>query len=81
MSIESDALDQALLAFCAVQIHIAEPKTISLDSASQSYHEALGLLVQKLTYASEQRKDETLAAIVVLSTCEVSTTMRVRRVH
>lgn len=72
MSIESDALDQALLAFCAVQIHIAEPKTITLEAASQSYHEALGLLVQELTYTSEQCKDETLAAIVVLSTCEVN---------
>lgn len=71
MSIESDALDQSLLAFCAIQIHIAEPDTISLDTALQSYNQALNVLVKKLIYATEQRKEETLAAIVVLSTCEV----------
>jgi hypothetical protein len=71
MSLESSILDQSLLAFCAVQINIAEPWSISVDRALQLYSEALPELAQNLGYSHEQSKDETLAAIVILSTCEV----------
>jgi hypothetical protein len=68
MTQESSVLDQALLAFCAIQINIAEPGS---TPAVQLYGEALPKLAQTLSYIHEQEKDETLAAIVVLSTCEV----------
>jgi hypothetical protein len=68
MTQESSVLDQALLVFCAIQINIAEPGS---TPALQLYSEALSKLAQNLGYAHEQGKDETLAAIVVLSTCEV----------
>jgi hypothetical protein len=71
MHLESRVLDQSLLAFCAIQICIAEPWIVPLDIALQLYSEALSKLARDLGYTHEQRKDETLAAIVVLSTCEV----------
>jgi hypothetical protein len=71
MGLESSMLDHSLLAFCAVQVCIAEPRSISLDLALQLYSEALSELAQGLGYTHEHEKDETLAAIVVLSTCEV----------
>jgi hypothetical protein len=64
-------LDQSLLAFCAIQVCIAEPWSVPLDLALQMYSEALSTLAQDLGYTHEQFKDETLAAIVVLTTCEV----------
>jgi hypothetical protein len=71
MSVESENLDQSLLAFCAVQIYIAEPWSIPLDLALRLYSEALPGLIQILGHPHEQARDETLATIVVLSTCEV----------
>jgi hypothetical protein len=71
MSLESRVLDRSLLAFCAIQVYIAEPWSIPLDLASHLYNEALSELAQNISYTEEQNKDETLAAIVVLSTCEV----------
>jgi hypothetical protein len=71
LKLESRMLDQSLLAFCAIQMCIAEPWSVPLDLALQMYSEALSNLAQDLGYTHEQVKDETLAAIVVLSTCEV----------
>jgi hypothetical protein len=71
MSVESKILDQSLLAFCAVQIYIAEPWSIPVDLALRLYSESLPGLVEILGHTYEQAKDETLATIVVLSTCEV----------
>jgi hypothetical protein len=71
MRLESQVLDQSLLTFCAIQICIAEPRSVPLDLALQLYSETLSMLAQNLGYAHEQDKNETLAAIVVLSTCEV----------
>jgi hypothetical protein len=77
LQLESRVLDQSLLAFCAIQICIAEPWSIPLDLALQMYSKGLSNLAQDLGFTHEQFKDETLAAIVVLSTCEV----RSRRVR
>jgi hypothetical protein len=71
LRLESTVLDQSLLAFCAAQIYIAEPWSIPRDLALELYSEALAELVRNLGNVHEQRKYETLAAIVVLSTCEV----------
>jgi hypothetical protein len=71
LSLESSVLDQSLLAFCAIQIYIVEPSSISLEAALQLYSEALSELVQSLESSESRSQDETLAAIVVLSTCEV----------
>jgi hypothetical protein len=68
MERESSVLDQALLAFCAIQINIAEPGS---TPALRLYSEVLPKLARSIGYAHEREKDETLAAIVVLSTCEV----------
>ena len=73
LGLRSCALDQALLAFCAIQICMAEPWSISVATSIQVYNEALPKLVQNLKLPRDQVKDETLAAIVVLSTCEVRT--------
>ncbi len=69
----SEVLDQSLLAFCAIQVYIAEPLNFPMDQALQLYNEALSKLVYTLGHMQEQRRDETLGAIVVLSTCEVCT--------
>jgi hypothetical protein len=65
------ALDHALLAFCAVQIHLLEPSSVSLDAVLRLYSETLSELVQILKSTEENSELETLAAIVVLTTCEV----------
>jgi hypothetical protein len=71
LNLESRVLDQSLVAFCAIQVCIAEPWSVPLDLALQMYSKALTNLAQDLGFTHEQFKDETLAAIVVLSTCEV----------
>jgi hypothetical protein len=71
LCLESDVLDRSLLAFCAVQIHIAEPHSISRDSAMDLYSEAVRALIQDLGYPHKRDKAETLGAILALSTCEV----------
>lgn len=71
LSLESNILDRSLLAFCAVQIHIAEPQSISREYALSLYSEAVQELIQDLEFPHEQDKDETLGAILALSTCEV----------
>ncbi|KAH7394902.1 hypothetical protein DE146DRAFT_615659 [Phaeosphaeria sp. MPI-PUGE-AT-0046c] len=68
---ESKVLDESLLAFCAIQISIREPQTTPGDAAFQLYDKAISSLVNSLGYIHEQVKDETLAAIIVLSTCEL----------
>jgi hypothetical protein len=71
LCLESNVLDRSLLAFCAVQIHIAEPHSISRERAVDLYSEAVQELIQDLGYPRERDKAETLGAILVLSTCEV----------
>jgi hypothetical protein len=71
LCLESNVLDRSLLAFCAVQIHIAEPHSISRECAVDLYSEAVQELIQNLEYSHERDKAETLGAILALSTCEV----------
>lgn len=71
LSIANRVLDQSLLAFCAIQISIAEPWSISGDEASMAYSDALPELVQIIGDDKDQNTDGVLAAIAVLSTCEV----------
>lgn len=69
--LESNVLDRSLLAFCAIQIHIAEPYSISREFSMDLYSEAVQELIHNLGYPHERDKIETLGAIVALSTCEV----------
>jgi hypothetical protein len=73
-SLESNILDLSLLAFCAIQIHIAEPLSISHEYALNLYNDAVQELIQDLEFPHERDKDETLGAILALSTCEVCIT-------
>jgi hypothetical protein len=68
---ESSFLDKSLLAFSAIQVYIAEPWSTSKDIALQFYNEALLELAQALDKPEDRSSNETLATIVVLSTCEV----------
>jgi hypothetical protein len=76
LSLPSRILDLSLLTFCAIQIHVVEPRSDSLDVALQLYSETLPELVRVLADVDERSKDGTLAAIVVLSTCEVIPRLR-----
>jgi hypothetical protein len=67
----SDVLDRSLLAFCAIQVHISEPRSIPREYALELYSHTLPELVKSLDLVCERSQDETLGAIVVLSTCEV----------
>jgi hypothetical protein len=71
LNMRSVVMDRSLLAFCAIQVHISEPWSISRQYALELYSKALEKLVQSLDLLHERGQDETLAAIVVLSTCEV----------
>ena len=71
LDLRSDVLDRSLLAFCAIQVHISEPSSISREYALELYSHALPELVRSLDLDYERSQDETLGAIVVLSTCEV----------
>ncbi|UNI25005.1 hypothetical protein JDV02_010715 [Purpureocillium takamizusanense] len=63
----SDALDHALLALCAIQVRLSGETSISYDETVRLYNHALGKVIHDLG----SNNDETLAAIVVLSTCEL----------
>ncbi|KAF4968458.1 hypothetical protein FSARC_4152 [Fusarium sarcochroum] len=67
----SDALDHSLLAFCAIQVRLSSKATISHDETIQLYNHALSRIIAILDSPSAGNSDESLAAIVVLSTCEV----------
>ncbi len=72
-----DALDQSLLAFCAIQVRVAGEDSITYDDTVQLYNHALGTVIQDLDRACEAR-DETLGAIATISTCEVNAQLRER---
>lgn len=74
MTGSSSGLDYALLAFCAVQVRLSGESGesgISHDETVQVYNSALGKVIADLNSQLARGSDETLAAIVVLSTCEV----------
>jgi hypothetical protein len=68
----SDPLDHSLIAFCAIQIRLSGEPGISHDETVQLYNQALSKIIIILDSPSAGNSDESLAAIVVLSTCEVS---------
>lgn len=68
----SQALDYSLLAFSAIQVYTTRIGTASLDQALRLYTEGIERLRTDLEDPSTRFLDETVAAIVVLSTCEVS---------
>jgi len=68
---QSEALDYALYAFCSIQVHITDKSgETTIQDVWKSYNDA----IQRLRTSVEEpalQSDETLAAIAVLSTCEV----------
>ncbi|WZH45739.1 hypothetical protein QYS62_006807 [Fusarium acuminatum] len=66
----SDPLDHSLIAFCAVQIRLSGAD-ISHNETVQLYNQALSKIIAVLDSPSEGNSDEILAAIVILSTCEI----------
>ncbi|KAH7250875.1 hypothetical protein BKA59DRAFT_471370 [Fusarium tricinctum] len=66
----SDPLDHSLIAFCAVQIRLSGAD-ISHNETVQLYNQALSKIIAVLDSPSEGNSDEILAAIVILSTCEL----------
>jgi hypothetical protein len=68
----SDALDHSLVAFCAIQIRLSGEIGVSYDEAIELYNHALSRVIHVLDCPCIGNNDESLAAIVILSTCEVS---------
>lgn len=69
----SEALDYSLLAFSAIQIRLSGERRISYDQTVQLYNEAISKIITILDIPAVGGSDESLAAIVIVSTCEVST--------
>ena len=68
---ESHALDHSLLTFCVIQVSITKTGSVCVDEALQVYNEALQELQVEIEDDGARQSDEILAAISVLSTCEV----------
>ena len=68
---ESRALDYSLLAFCVLQVVVTKTGSANVDEALQVYDEALQKLLVEIGNVGAGQSDEILAAISVLSTCEV----------
>lgn len=64
-------LDQSLFAFCVTQVAITKAGNASIDEALHAYNDALQKLLLDIEDDSAGESDEILAAISVLSTCEV----------
>ncbi|KAF4619074.1 hypothetical protein G7Y89_g14774 [Cudoniella acicularis] len=67
----SKSLDTALFAFCLAQLHITGTGNASLYQCLDQYNTALQHLYSDLDDPERQFREETLAAILVLSTCEL----------
>ncbi|KAI1117883.1 hypothetical protein F5Y14DRAFT_327186 [Nemania sp. NC0429] len=67
----SRLLDTSLFAFCFSQLHVTGNKGISLYPCLDQYNVALQHLALDLDDPERRLQEETLAAIVVLSTCEL----------
>ncbi|KAH9207660.1 hypothetical protein DL95DRAFT_395869 [Leptodontidium sp. 2 PMI_412] len=67
----SYALDHSLYAFCVIQVAITKNGSISVDEAMRTYYDSLQVLKVELDDSNAAQKDEILAAISVLSTCEL----------
>jgi hypothetical protein len=71
----SNALDYSLAGLCAIQVQIAETGITKTDIGHSLYIHGLQELVKELAVERETVTDEALAAIVVLSTCEVRSSL------
>ncbi|KAF5987900.1 hypothetical protein FCOIX_792 [Fusarium coicis] len=68
----SEALDYSLVAFVAIQIRLSGEVCVSYDEAIELYNHALSKVIHVLDCPCVLGKnDESIAAIVILSTCEV----------
>jgi hypothetical protein len=67
----SKSLDVSLYAFCLAQIHVTNLGNVSLHQCLESYSTALQHLYADLDDPERRFQEDTLAAILVLSTCEV----------
>ena len=77
----SQALDDSLFAFCLAQLHITNTGNASLDQCLDWYNTALQHLRSDLVHPEKQLREETLAAISVLSTFEVCTKRTLMRLR
>ncbi|KAF2464800.1 uncharacterized protein BDR25DRAFT_271487 [Lindgomyces ingoldianus] len=64
-------LDNALIAFCTIQVYVTNTGSVSHDEGTERYNTTLGYLSTALNGKGDARLDYILAAIVVLSTCEL----------
>ncbi|KAF5558911.1 hypothetical protein FPHYL_7252 [Fusarium phyllophilum] len=67
----SEALDHSLVAFVAIQIRLSGEVGVSYDEAIELYNHALSKVIHVLDCPCIGNSDESLAAIVILSTCEL----------
>lgn len=67
----SKSLDTSLFAFCLAQLHFTGTGNATLYQCLDQYNTALQYLYSDLDDPEKRVQEETLAAIVVLSTCEV----------
>lgn len=72
LSQESQALDLSLLAFCVFQTQLTKTSSFSLEEGLQFYNEALQHHRTDLQDEQKRSRDEYIATIIVLTTCEVS---------
>ncbi|KAK9235229.1 hypothetical protein V1525DRAFT_390679 [Lipomyces kononenkoae] len=68
---ESQALDLAILAFCVVQTQLTKTSSFSLEEGLQFYSDALRHHRTDLQDEHKRSRDESLATITVLTTCEL----------
>ncbi|KAI1178868.1 hypothetical protein F4777DRAFT_38469 [Nemania sp. FL0916] len=68
---ESKLLDTSLFAFCLSQFYVTEYADTSLYLCLNQYNSALQILALDLNDSERRLQEETLAAILLLSTCEL----------
>ncbi|KAI1333938.1 hypothetical protein F5Y15DRAFT_430174 [Xylariaceae sp. FL0016] len=71
LTLPSSSLDASLFAFCLAQLHVTGRGDISLYQCLEQYTSALQQLHVDLDSSDARVREETLAAIVTLSTCEL----------
>lgn len=64
-------LDHSLIAFCTIQLHIADTSSITSEQGVERYNIALEYLSFALSRGENTKLEYILASIVVLSTCEL----------
>ncbi|KAI1106700.1 hypothetical protein F4804DRAFT_8403 [Jackrogersella minutella] len=67
----SKLLDNSLFAFCLAQLHVTSTGSVSLYQCIDQYNTALRYLYADLDDPERRSREETLASILILSTCEL----------